>query len=143
MEKNNGNLFTRILIFIIFSVFSFFGTNYFLNSKKNKKFEIQKELDSINKTLPFVFDNFVRADSVSVFKNDELKYNFTIIEVDDTSSPLYINALKDEMKNKCQTYYETNDKMKDFRDRKIVVNYFYYDKNGKYLFDFAIKSKKV
>jgi hypothetical protein len=142
MEKNNRKLFIQILIFIIFFVFSFFGTNYFLNPKENKKIEIQMKLDSINKTLPFVFDNFVRADSISLFKNDELKYNFTIIEVDETSSRLYVKTLKEEMKNKCQIYYETNDKMKDFRDRKIVINYFYYDKNGKYLFDFVVKSKK-
>lgn len=92
--------------------------------------------------MPFVLDDFVSADSVSLLKNDELKYNFTLIKVDDSSTRLYVDALKYKMKSECQTYYETNEGMKPFRENGIVVNYFYYDKNGKYLFDFSIKSNK-
>ncbi len=92
--------------------------------------------------MPVVFDDFAKADSVSLLKNEQLKYSFTLIKIDDSSSKLYVDALKYKMKNQSQIYYETNEGMKAFRDNSIVVNYFYYDKNGKYLFDFSIKPNK-
>ncbi|WP_284651582.1 hypothetical protein [Flavobacterium terrisoli] len=135
-------LFVRIISFVLFFSFGIFIKSYFFGNKESEKDLVLKQIDSINKTMPVVFDDFAKADSVSLLKNEQLKYSFTLIKIDDSSSKLYVDALKYKMKNQSQIYYETNEGMKAFRDNSIVVNYFYYDKNGKYLFDFSIKPNK-
>jgi hypothetical protein len=136
-------LFIRITAFVFFFCFGVFIKNYFFDKRETDKEEvIKKEIDSINKNLPFVFEDFVRADSISLLKNGQLKYNFTFINVDSNSSKLFVDALKYKSKTQCQAYYETNEGMKPFIESNLIINYHYYDKNGKYLFDFTIKPNK-
>lgn len=135
-------LVIRIIGFVILFSLGYFAANSFFDAGKNVKDSIRVQLDSINKTAPIVYDNFMRFDSVSLVEDDEVKYNLTFIDVDSTASKLYIDALKYKLKNQCESYYEKDAGMKPFRDNKIIVDYFYYDKNGNHLFDITIKPNK-
>lgn len=136
-------LFIRIIGFIILSCFGLFIKSYFFNAKEQNKEEIiQRQLDSLNNTLPIVLDDFARLDTVFKTGKDGFKYCYTLIHVDEKSSEVFKEALEYKLKASSQENYDTNEEMKPFRDMDAKINYNYNDKNGYYLFDFTIRPTK-
>lgn len=141
--NRNTPLFIKILGFVILTCVSFFIKSYFFDTRaKNEKEAIQSKLDSLNKMLPMLIDNSVRADTVFMLEDGGFKYCYTLIDVDNKTPQIYIDALKYRLKTKNQENFNTNDGMKPFRDIEAKINNYYKDKNGYYLFDFTIRSTK-
>lgn len=139
MSASKNKLILQGTLFLIVFLLAFFGTRYVISSIKGDANEIQKQIDSINKKLPIVFEGFTSADSIAISENNRPKYSWTLLKVDSSTSKIYVDSLKFELKNQRQKYYDSSKEMAGFREKNIIMDYFYYDKNGKYLFDFEVK----
>ena len=139
MSASKNKLILQGTLFLIVFLLAFFGTRYVVSLTKGDSNEIQKQIDSINKKLPVVFEDFTSADSIAISENNRTKYSWTLLKVDGSTSKIYVDSLKFELKNQCQKYYDSNEEMAGFKEKNIIIDYFYYDKNGKYLFDFEVK----
>jgi hypothetical protein len=74
--------------------------------------------------------------------NRSLRYVFTILNVDENTTQIYLDALKYDFQKNSQNFYDKDKSMILFRKNKYTIQYYYKDKNQNFLFDFIIKPLK-
>ncbi|MFC3159643.1 hypothetical protein ACFOEQ_14985 [Chryseobacterium arachidis] len=88
---------------------------------------------------PQILSDGVRLDSVSAQPGKTLRYSYTLTDdVKENVTPEEIEAFKSEAKVGALKIIKTSAEIKEFRDRDVTMEYFYYDKNGKPTTDFKI-----
>lgn len=146
VESSKDKTYGRIIVFIIVSSLIYFSVNHTINKDKEKQSMIaNQKIDSLNRAMPFILkENFLRADSVVILNenNRSLRYVFTILNVDENTTQIYLDALKYDFQKNSQNYYDKDKSMILFRKNKYTIQYYYKDKNQNFLFDFIIKPLK-
>ncbi|GAB3710673.1 hypothetical protein [Flavobacterium koreense] len=146
VESSKDKTYGRIIVFIIVSSLIYFSVNHTINKDKEKQSMIaNQKIDSLNRAMPFILkENFLRADSVVIVNenNRSLRYVFTILNVDENTTQIYLDALKYDFQKNSQNYYDKDKSMILFRKNKFTIQYYYKDKNQNFLFDFIIKPLK-
>jgi hypothetical protein len=147
MEKQRAPLVVQIVLFVIVFSFAFWGTKTVLPSLLPPADEIiarqmKKEADSINKTLPMIVEVGVRAENMEVIDAKNLQYNMTLLDVNDDTPKIYLDALKKKAMANTQKYYNENSTMKEFKKRDIAITYFFMDTHGKEVFQYKIGNTK-
>jgi hypothetical protein len=146
VESSKDKTYGRIIVFIIVSFLIYFSVNHTINRDKEKQSMIaNQKIDSLNRAMPFILkENFLRADSVVILNenNRSLRYVFTILNVDENTTQIYLDALKYDFQKNSQNYYDKDKSMILFRKNKFTIQYYYKDKNQNFLFDFIIKPLK-
>jgi len=137
MNKGNKKLITQIIIFIVFFSIAFFGTRM-LFSVNSVDTELKKVAEEINEKCPVLIDSDTRLDSVAAFEGKIIQYNYTLLPFDKSDKSLEIEAMKSKVKIQSQENYDASVEMADFRTKEVKMKYSYYDKNGKFLFDFEV-----
>lgn len=101
--------------------------------------ELKDVAASMNKMTPQILSDGVRLDSVSAQPGKTLRYSYTLTDdVKENVTPEEIEAFKSEAKVGALKIIKTSAEIKEFRDRDVTMEYFYYDKNGKPTTDFKI-----
>lgn len=143
MEKTSKQKITQqVILFVLVFLLAFFGTKYLFSGKSSPEKILKTTSEEINKKCPMKVDDETRMDNCEVKDKNTLQYNYTILSQNKDSLTVNINYVKEFVKKKAQNNLDTSPKMQDFRNNNIVLAYYYKDKNGKYLFDFTVKSKK-
>ncbi|MDA3905465.1 MAG: hypothetical protein PF484_05255 [Bacteroidales bacterium] len=112
------------------------------NSAKNSSFEkiMQEAANELNKTCPVMVDSETRLDNAEVVGGDTFKYNYTLL-----------NSLRSEMDLEGTVEYlepllvdqvKSNSALQIYRENKITMAYYYYDRNGELAFNIAVSPDK-
>lgn len=136
-QKNNRIL--QIAIFVVVFAVAFFGTQYLMKPNLGK--ELQKVAADLNQKCPMQVDNDTRLDKADFEAPKTIQYRYTILTVDKDSLP-DTEAPKKFLRQQSQENLDTAPGMKLFREQDVTLHYFYNDKNGKPIFDFAINPTK-
>ena len=130
----------------ITAIFMFLATSMLVIgcvSKDDYYNELVKVSQSMNKTCPVKIDDNTQLDSTSVIKSPlTLKYYYTAVALDLATTDIDLNDVKKVVQDASQKNYNTVESMKSFRDNNILLQYYYLDNKGKFMFDFTISPKK-
>lgn len=137
-QKNNRIL--QIAIFVVVFAVAFFGTQYLMKPNVGK--ELEKVAAELNKKCPMQVDNDTRLDKTGYVAPKTIQYHYTILTVDKDSLAIDANDTKNFLVKQAQDNLDNAPGMKLFREQDVTLKYFYQDKNGKPLFDFAINPTK-
>ena len=110
--------------------------------KRNEKQLFDKKLlevaNEINKHTPVLVDSTTRLDDAIALTGNKFQYNYTLLTVDKESTDTL--SLKHRLEEKMIASIKTNLKKGLLINNKTTLLYNYRDKNGSYLFNFAISS---
>lgn len=121
----NISIFTTVTVIAVNSFF-----DYREKAKNQYKLNaIQNFIEQANLQLPKLVDDQTRLDKIIVIDINNLKYNFTFIDIEKKEIQS-IDEFITENKLNLDNTYKTSDQFKMFRDNKISLQYDYYDKNG-------------
>lgn len=98
---------------------------------------LMKMASEINKSCPFMVDENIRADNVTVLVDNTIQYNYTLINY--LKEEVDINQLKSNLSSHLLNGIKTNPNLKIFRDNKVTMVYAYRDKVGVFLFSLEYK----
>lgn len=115
---------------------------YSKNSSKNSGFEkiMQEAANKLNKTCPILVDSETQLDNVEIVNGDTFKYNYTLLhsirsEMDMEGTVKYLEPLLVKQ-------VKSNSAMAIYRENKITMAYYYYDKNGDLAFKIIVSPDK-
>lgn len=143
MEKNRKPAKRKtaisILIFICafaiaFAIAFYASRQYF---SKDQESELQQTVDEMNRKTPMKVDEITRLDSVAARGNTDILYYYTLPETEiaeinaDTINKYVRPVIIDNAKS--------NPGLEIFRKKKITMNYLYYDKNGEFIEEVAVR----
>jgi hypothetical protein len=94
----------------------------------------------LNKSCPIMIDNATRLDNAIALPNNTFQYNYTLVKM--VKDSIAIEELKKKVEPTIINFVKTNPEMKTIRDNKTIVNYYYKDKTGVYLFTVSVKPEQ-
>ena len=96
--------------------------------------------NTMNKTLPMMFDADTRGDNIMALPNKTLVYNYTLVNYENGMIDTVVvkNALEPNIINGIKTSPE----MKYLRDNNVTFQYRYKDKNGNYMFSIIVTPER-
>lgn len=144
MEDNNignqkKNRLIQMITFVVVFAIAFFGTQYLMKPDIGK--ELQKVTADMNQKCPMQVDADTRLDKTAFEAPKTIQYHYTVLSFDKDSLP-NIDGPKSFLMKQSQDNLDNSENMKLFRENDVKMHYFYKDKNGKPLFDFAINTTK-
>jgi|WetSurMetagenome_2_1015567.scaffolds.fasta_scaffold80678_1 hypothetical protein len=94
----------------------------------------------LNKSCPIMIDNATRLDNAIALPGNTFQYNYTLVNM--VKDSIAIDELKKKVEPTIINFVKTNPEMKTIRDNKTIVNYYYKDKTGVYLFTVSVKPEQ-
>lgn len=101
-----------------------------------KRMDLVEGVSHINRQCPVMVDYATRLDNVKVEGDNEIHYNYTLVNLDKESMDM--DALKEQMKASLLSVIQTNIEMKPFRDMEVIFSHNYKEQDGKELFSIVI-----
>jgi len=98
-----------------------------------------KMTEEINKKCPMMIDAETRLDITTALPNKTFMYEYTFINYE--NGMIDTTLMKNYIMPNAINVIKTNPALKYFRDSKATVKYSYKDKNGNYMFSFAVTPK--
>jgi len=138
LQLNLKSILGIIVVTIIAAAVSFAVQQFFFKPKIDK--ELMKMASELNKSCPIMVDAETRLDNMVVLPNKTFQYNYSLVNIGrEDIDTLYIkNFLEPNIVNNIKT----NPQMKELRDKKVTLQYYYKDRNGAYLFMISVKPKQ-
>lgn len=101
---------------------------------------MQEAANKLNKTCPILVDSETQLDNVEIVNGDTFKYNYTLLhsirsEMDMEGTVKYLEPLLVKQ-------VKSNSAMAIYRENKITMAYYYYDKNGDLAFKIIVSPDK-
>ena len=90
-----------------------------------------KVTDEVNKTCPKMIDKETRLDNSIALSDRTIQYNYTMVNLEKES--IDIDYFEENLKPIILNEVKTNPGLKNFRENKVTMSYYYKDKNGKFL----------
>ncbi|MDC9722946.1 MAG: zinc ribbon domain-containing protein [Urechidicola sp.] len=129
---------------IIFGIIAFglayFGTQQLFPNSDSLDKTLMKVASEINKTCPIMIDSETRLDNTISLPDKILQYNYTAINI--VKDSLNIDDAKNQLEPNIINIVKNNPQMKTLKDYKTTFNYYYKDKNGKFLFIISVTPDK-
>ena len=90
----------------------------------------------INKTCPIMIDKDTRLDNAVAMPDNIFQYNYTLVSLD--RAEVNMDTVKKYIEPRIINSVKTNPDLKIYRDNKTTMTYNYSDKNGGFIFKFAV-----
>jgi hypothetical protein len=90
----------------------------------------------LNKTCPFMVDEYTRLDNAVALPGNIFQYNYTLVNI--TKEEVNLDTLKKYIEPGIINNVKTNPDLKIYRDNKTTMNYNYKDKNGVFVHKFSV-----
>jgi hypothetical protein len=141
--KEKGNK-KKKLISTIVSVIAFglaYGAvQYFFFGTPSLDKQLNLIASEINKSCPMMIDKETQFDNAVAMPDNVFQYNYTLVNI--VKGTVDTVAIRNYIMPLATNNAKTNPEMKYQRDNKITLKYYYMDKNGDYLFSFAVTPKQ-
>lgn len=92
--------------------------------------------DEMNKTCPMIIDQYTTLKNVTALPENTLQFNYTLVQV--TKADVVLDTVKKYAFPIVLAEVRTNPDLKSFRDRKVILNYYYSDKNGEFVTEYKV-----
>lgn len=109
----------------------FFITQFFINPSVDIDKELVKVSSEINKNCPIVIDQYLILDNTSAYPNKTLQYNYSLVNIE--KSEVNLDTVKKYVFGGILENVKNNPDMKTLKDNNVTFNYYYKDKNGKFV----------
>ena len=122
----------RLVLIVLAAVIGSIIGKYIIDGTRGKQNIFDKNLvetaNQLNKNLPIMLDSETRLDSTMALPGKKFSYYFTLVNysVDEVDIENFENIMNQNILNNLKT----NSDLKEFRDNKVTMIYFYKDKNG-------------
>jgi len=94
----------------------------------------------INKSCPFMVDQYTRLDNVVALPNNTFQYNYSLINMN--KEDVDIVGLTNYLEPTIVNNVKTNPDLKAYRDNKTTMAYYYKDKNGNFITKIEVSEDK-
>lgn len=91
----------------------------------------------LNKSCPIMVDAETRLDNALAMPQNTFQYNYTLVNW--VKDSIDLPALEEYIKPNIVNNAKTNPQMKVMRDNNVILNYYYKDKDGVFLFNITVK----
>ncbi len=124
--------------FAIFYALGQFSGEIFGGFGKKQTFDkvLLESANEINKICPLMVDGETRLDNAIAKPDNVFQYNYTLVNM--LKDSLDVEKLKDYIEPVIINGVKTNPELKNFRENKTTLNYYYRDKAGIYLFMISV-----
>ena len=143
MEKSekgtSGKGLLRTIIIVVVVVLAGALMKQFFKSPSFEQVMLQAA-NEMNKSCPTMIDSETRLDSATVILPKIFQYNYTLINYE--KEELDILELENMLEQSIVNSVRISPEMKDFRDNKVVINFYYNDKNGDYLLHISVSPEQ-
>jgi len=143
MEKSekgtSGKGLLRTIIIVVVVVLAGALMKQLLKSPSFEKALIEAA-NEVNKSCPAMIDGGTRLDSATVIVPKTFQYHYTLINYE--KEELDILELENMLEQSIVNSVRISPEMKDFRDNKVVINFYYNDKNGDYLLHISVSPEQ-
>jgi len=119
-------------VLIMFGIQQFF----FMSQAPTIDKAMMQLASEINKSCPIMIDAETRLDNSVALPNHLFVYNYTLINVE--AGTIDTLQIKSKLEPIIVNFIKTNPQMKQVRDEKVTISYYYKDKNAKYLFQIPV-----
>jgi len=103
----------------------------------NSMMETASEL---NKSCPIMIDNATRLDNAIAMPGNIFQYNYTLVNL--VKDSINTDEIKEFLEPTIVNFVKTNPDMQLMRDNDVIVNYYYKDMLGIYLFTITVKPEQ-
>ena len=117
----------------MFAVFFFLAQQLFTPSFDKI---MVKTASEINKTCPFMVDEYTRLDNTVAMPNNTFQYNYTLVDI--AKEEINLDTVRKYIEPSLINNVKTNPDLKVFRDNKTTLSYYYKDKNGEFVHKFLV-----
>jgi hypothetical protein len=120
-----------LLMLLLLAANKYFGAEPGFNELLE---QVSKDM---NRSCPMMVDRETRLDSTVVLPGRVFQYNYTLIRTDasSTDKKVFIERMEPGIFRNVRE----NPKLALQRENKVTMEYVYYDRNGKYLFNIRVK----
>jgi ribosomal protein L37E len=129
--EKRKKLFGIFVGVVVFGLSYFAVQQLFLQANSYDK-AMMKVASEINKSCPIMVDSETRLDNAISLPRNFFQYNYTLLNIDIETADTV--AMKNYLRPTITTHVKTSPQMKFLKDHMTNINYYYKDKNGKYLF---------
>jgi hypothetical protein len=120
-----------LLVLLLLAANKYFGAEPGFNELLE---QVSKDM---NRSCPMMVDRETRLDSTVVLPGRVFQYNYTLIRTEASSTDK--KAFIERMEPGIFRNVRENPKLALQRENKVTMEYVYYDRNGKYLFNIRVK----
>ena len=132
--KRKFDLKTLIGFLVGFCIM-FYVTQYFLKPSIDR--QLIEMATQMNKTCPMSVDEYTTLKNVVALPNKTIQYNYTLVGV--TKAEVKLDTLKKYFFPTVLENVKTNPGMSKFRENEVTLNYYYADKDGKFVTEYIVK----
>lgn len=136
-KKNRKRIFPIVLIFIA-GVASGYFTYKMIAKQKEVKRVLIETVNRANEECPIRMNQFLQIDSAFVVSQKSIRYDCSLPDV--TKDEVSIGALKKYMEPEIKYWINANPISAYLSKNKITLVYSISDKNGEFIYKFAVSS---
>jgi hypothetical protein len=118
-------------------VVSFLITYHFVKGDNTIDRDLAEAASEINKICPFMVDAETRLDNMLSLPGKVVQYNCTLVNL--TKAGINIEKIKETVAPLLLNNIKTNEGLRNFRDKGVIMKYSYGDKNRVFLFSMEFK----
>ena len=138
METGTKIDMKRLVLIVLAATIGSIMGKYIIDGISGKQNIFDRNLmetaNQLNKNLPIMLDSETRLDSTMALPDKKFSYYFTVVNY--SVDELDIENFENIMEPKILNNIKTNSDLKQFRDNKVTMIYFYKDKNGNEIIKF-------
>jgi hypothetical protein len=127
--------FKTILGFIVGFVVMFFVAKTLFSPTFDK--QLVNLANEMNKVCPMILDKHTTLQNVVASPDNTIVYNYVLTDL--TKEEVKFDFIEKNVFPNLLENVKTNPEMKLFRDNKVILIYYYSDKNGKFVTEYRIK----
>lgn len=109
---------------------------FFFKASPSFEKKMLQAANEINKTCPMMIDKETRLDNTMSLPDKTFQYNYTLVNM--VKDSIIIPPLQQYLERYIINNVKTNPDLKDFRDNKTTMEYYYKDKNGVLILKIAV-----
>lgn len=127
-----GNKKIKTLAGAIVGIAVMYGIQQFFFKPPSIDKMMMEAASEINKTCPFMVDQYTRFDNAVALPNKSFQYNYTLVDIE--KSEVNFDTVKKYIEPGIINNVKTSPELKIYRDNKTTFIYYYRDKNGVFVF---------
>lgn len=133
MRSSKKKVFASIVLVIVAGL-----GFWILNDRNSPENKLKRYVEKMDATCPIAYDNFTRVDSIKLKGSKKVSFYCTYISEKEISN---IHAAKRFINYKRSTDVIVNPSLKFFRERYLVIEFAYFDKNKKSITNLFVEPK--
>ncbi len=101
---------------------------------------MMKAASEINESCPIMIDKDTRLDNTIALPDNIFQYNYTLVNLE--KQEINVGELKNYIEPNVINNVKTSPDMKDYRENRTTMVYYYKDKNGEFVLKINVSPEK-